>query len=136
MMQNLKSHITVMCLAAVGLTFSGCSSEEEPSQETETSMKASSSTSKSAAAGSAASKMVAPGDQIGASSDAPQGDCPKGYACTRVLFPENERICMKPGEALAPACDDKDQCPDMPEAACIDGGTTGKLCAQFCKVSS
>lgn len=138
MMQNLKSHITVMCLAAVGLTFTGCSSEEEPSEDMDTSTKmsaASSATGKGAAAGANASKMVEPGDQIGNSAAAPQGDCPEGYACTRVLFPENERVCMKPGETLAPACNDKEQCPDMPGAGCVDTGTAGKLCTQFCKVS-
>jgi hypothetical protein len=131
-MQNIKRHITLMCLAAVGLGLAGCGSDDKSSADSST--KTAASTMTKAAAGSNASQMVAPGDQIGASALAPQGDCPKGYACTRVLFPANERVCMKPGEALAPNCNDKGQCPDMPNADCVDTGTTGKICTQFCKV--
>lgn len=130
-MTKLTSKCAAVCLLALGLTLTGCAKDEDSGEATST---AASTAMKPAAAGSSASAPVAPGDQIGASTSAPQGDCPEGFACTRVLFPENERVCMKPGETLAPACDASDKCPEVPKAECIDTGTTGKLCTQFCKV--
>jgi hypothetical protein len=138
-MRKFNNHITVMYLAFLGVSgFAGCAEDDSkpdtPPEQMTAASKAKTKDDKGAAAGSGAGAMVAPGDQIGASAVAPPGDCAEGFACTRVLFPENERVCMKPGDTLAPSCDDKGQCPGLPNADCIDTGTTGKLCTQFCKV--
>src|SRR5687768_7058881 len=115
-MRSFLEQLAVACLVAAGLASNGCGQGDGGADTATQQMQAT--MTKAAAAGAAASATLAPGDQLGASAAAPQGDCPEGLACTRVLFPENERVCMKPGEMFAPACTADDKCPDVPKAEC------------------
>lgn len=131
---SFRSNLEVPCLlglAAVLALSPACSGDE------------SSGTAEGAQMGMTVSSQAGSGasdpddsEPIGSTASSPQGDCPDGYVCTRVVFPENSRVCMKPGEILAPACGPEGACPGLPRAECVDAGPGGLVCTQFCSVTT
>lgn len=93
-------------------------------------------TSSSVQAGASGGSPHASIDDVGTSATSPQGTCPDGFGCARVVYPTGSRLCLKRGESFAPSCDVTGKCPDLPMAECTDPGLGTKVCSEFCEVPS
>lgn len=130
--------LSLLCILAVA-AFSACGDDEM--QETEShDVNESSADSKAGAAargaaGSSGGSSGSDANELGMSDTAPRGTCPEGFACTRVIFPENSRACLEPGELFAPECEAQVDCEEkLPGSTCMAAPTIGQVCTLYCTI--
>ena len=135
-MRTQISHTLLLHVAVVGFACLSACGHDDTSTSTNPMKAAAGAMSSASQAGVSGGSAINPDDQVGSSATAPQGDCPDGFGCTKVVYPAGSRLCLKRGESFAPSCDGTGKCPDLPMADCADPGLGTKVCSQFCNVPS